>query len=205
MDLPRDAAKSPIFVVGTSRSGTTLLRMMLCAHPRIYLTHEASFYLWESAFPWRKRSPEDYTRHYLQTFSFKWLRLDPRPILEKLPQPLEREQVPVLYTEIMKAKAAEYGKVRFGDKTPSHTGKLQQIFRDYPDARVVRIVRDPRGVVKSLSRMPWASRSIIAGSLHCEIERKQAARFKDRILAVRFEDLLADTRRVMHEVLDFVG
>ena len=33
--------RSPIFVVGTGRSGTTLLRFMLSAHPRIYITHEA--------------------------------------------------------------------------------------------------------------------------------------------------------------------
>src|SRR5229473_3096029 len=32
--------QGPIFVVGTGRSGTTLLRFMLCAHPRIYITHE---------------------------------------------------------------------------------------------------------------------------------------------------------------------
>ena len=40
-----DPDRAPILVIGTGRSGTTLLRLLLNAHPRIYLTHEASFYL----------------------------------------------------------------------------------------------------------------------------------------------------------------
>lgn len=196
---------SPIFVIGTGRSGTTLLRMMLCAHPRIHLTHEASFYLWEAAFPWKKRSVEDYLHYFIESFSYRWLRQDPRPILAALPKPITCEQIPLLYTAVMRAQAAAYGKVRFGDKTPGHSGSLARIFRDYPDARVVRIVRDPRGVVKSLSRMPWGSHSIIAASMLCEAERKQVANFRDRILEIRLEDLLASPRAVLGQVLDYVG
>ena len=58
----------PIFVVGASRSGTTLLRMMLCAHPRIHLTMEASFYVWGGLYPaWR--DPDAFPLAYLRTFS----------------------------------------------------------------------------------------------------------------------------------------
>ncbi len=35
-------ANRPIFVVGTPRSGTTLLRYMLCAHPCIYIPPESN-------------------------------------------------------------------------------------------------------------------------------------------------------------------
>ena len=42
----RDPDEAPVFVVGTGRSGTTLLRQMLDAHPRIHVTHEAAFYFY---------------------------------------------------------------------------------------------------------------------------------------------------------------
>ncbi|MCO4746683.1 MAG: sulfotransferase [Proteobacteria bacterium] len=197
-----DPAKSPIFVVGTGRSGTTLLRMMLSAHPRIYLTHEASFYLWETGFPLKKRGPEAYIEHYANSFSFRWLRLGPE-LLDTLP-PLTDALHP-LYTAVMKAKAAQYGKPRWGDKTPSHSAHLGRIFDDYPDARVVRIIRDPRDVVASLARMPWGTRSLCGGATFCKLEEKQTAPFKDRILEIRLEDLLADPRAVMGKVLAHVG
>lgn len=201
---PPDSETSPIFVIGTGRSGTTLLRMMLCAHPRIYLTHEGSYWMWDQIVP-SKHSGSTFLRYYLQTFSFKWLRLDPRPVLAGLPHPLPRDQVKQAFAAIMRAKAAEHGKVRWGDKTPSHSGNLARIFQDYPDARVVRIVRDPRGVVRSFNRMPWAGGVPTSGAALCELERKQTEPFRDRLLEVRLEDLLADPRTEMGRVLDFVG
>ncbi|MBW1877246.1 MAG: sulfotransferase [Deltaproteobacteria bacterium] len=196
--------RSPIFVIGTGRSGTTLLRMMLCAHPRIYLTHEASFYVWESVFPW-KRGAEAFLRWYAHSFSFRWLRVAAEPVLQGLSRPLTREHISDLYTAVMRAKAAEHGKVRFGDKTPSHAGNLPRLFADYPDARVIRIVRDPRGMLRSLSRMPWGTRSIVAGSMLCGTERRQVAPFRDRILEIRLEDLLEAPRETMEQVLGHVG
>ena len=46
-----DPDKSPIFVIGMGRSGTTLLRQMLSAHPRIHNTHEAFFYAYAQGTP----------------------------------------------------------------------------------------------------------------------------------------------------------
>ena len=63
-----DSSLSPIFVVGTGRSGTTLLRTMLNAHPRIYLTHEASFYVAEVAA--RRLDGRAWLERYFESPSF---------------------------------------------------------------------------------------------------------------------------------------
>ena len=198
------SAQAPIFVVGSGRSGTTLLRLMLSAHPRIYITHEASFYVWEALY--QTRAPRrQFLEHYFQAPWFRWLRLDPARVLAGLPDPLPPERIGEAYAAIMREKAAQYGRPRFGDKTPSHAAHLAKVFRDFPDARVIRIIRDPRGVVQSLTRMPWASASLHASSILCEWERKAVAPFKDRILTIRLEDLLAQPREVMGKVLAHVG
>ncbi len=199
-----DPEQSPIFVVGSSRSGTTLLRMMLSAHPRIHLTMEASFYLWGGTYT-RLRSQDGFPPYYVRSFSFRWLRLDPVPVLQGLPRPFGFADRRTLYSAVMRQDAARRGKPRFGDKTPSHTASLRRIFLDYPDARVIRMVRDPRDVVRSLIQMPWAPGSLIACAAMVENERRQAAGFRDRVLEVRLPDLIADPRAAMQRVLDHVG
>jgi hypothetical protein len=199
-----DPARAPIVVIGSGRSGTTLLRLMLSAHPRIYLTHEASFYSWEAAYP--ERAPRrDFLAYYARSFSFRWLGLDPDQVFAGLPDPLPADRIGEAYTALMRAKAARYGKPRWGDKTPMHAFHLDRVFRDYPDARVVRIVRDPRGTVQSLMRMPWASGTVGVNARFCDVERSKVARYRDRMLEIRLEDLLAASAPTMARVLDFVG
>lgn len=198
------SGSAPIFVVGTGRSGTTLLRFMLCAHPRIYVTHEASFYVWEWLRP-RRATGAELLDYYLQTPSFRWLRVDPARVRADLPDPLSRARIGEAYAAVMREKAAQYGRVRFGDKTPSHAAHLARIFSDFPDARVVHIVRDPRGTSLSLSRMPWAAESLYTNAVFCELERRQVKTGDPRILKIRLEDLLGDARTTMGRVLEHVG
>src|SRR5262245_17270992 len=113
----------PIFIVGSGRSGTTLLRMMLCAHPRIYLTHEAYFYVWDALFP-RDLTGDAFVARYLQTFNFRWLGLDAVELLRGVPRGLPRDRARVLFEAVMSAKARQKGKIRFGDKTPAHSKHL---------------------------------------------------------------------------------
>ncbi|HHO54645.1 MAG TPA: sulfotransferase [Deltaproteobacteria bacterium] len=201
---PPDPEASPIFVVGSSRSGTTLLRMMLSAHPRIHLTMEASFYLWGGTYT-RWRDPDKFPPYYVRTFSFRWLRLDPGPVLQDLPRPFGFADRRRLYSAVMRQDAARHGKPRFGDKTPSHSASLGMIFADYPDARVIRMVRDPRDVIRSLLRMPWAPGSLTACAAMVELERRQAARFKDRILEVHLSELIEQPEETMRRILEHVG
>jgi len=193
-----------IFIIGTGRSGTTLLRLMLSAHPNIYIAHEASFYVWESLFP-KSKSATEFLRFFVQTFSFRWLDLDPRQVFGDLPNPLPRERVHEAHTALLKAKAARYGRTRYGDKTPAHAGHIKRLYADYPDAKIIHIVRDPRAVVRSMQRMPWASAAVTANAMFCEVERKQVAPYQSDMHQLRLEDLIANPEQVMRGVLDFVG
>lgn len=196
------AESAPIFVVDTGRSGSTLLRLMLCAHPHIHLTQEASFYVWEGLGPHDRGAPRAALDYYLRSFSFRWLRLEPAAVLAALGDPPSLADA---WAAVMRLVAARHGCARFGDRTPGHAGSLAQIYEDFPDARVIRVVRDPRATVLSLSRMPWASASLYANALLVDYERKQVLPFRDRLHEVRLEDLLADPRAEMIRVLDFVG
>src|SRR5262249_31225751 len=163
----------------------------------------ASFYVVDQLFP-RRATGSAFLDYYFHSASFRWLRVDPARVLAGLPDPLPRARVHEAFAAGMREKAAQDGRPRFRDKTPSHAGHLARIFRDFPDARVIHIVRDPRGTVQSLAKMPWASANLAVNALFCDFERRKVARFRDRVLKIRLEDLLADPRATMGRVLDHV-
>ncbi len=193
----------PIFIIGSGRSGTTLLRNMLNAHPRIHIAFEPHFYWYRSLY--RKRRPaREFLDYYFQTPHFRWQRVDPDRVLAALPEPLARADLGLAFAAILRERAARYGRVRFGDKTPAHAASLPQIFKDFPEARAIHIVRDPRATAASLSRMPWAPASLMINACYVDIERKQVSKFRDRMLTIRLEDLLDEPRATMTRVLEFV-
>ena len=165
---------------------------------------ESSFYLWALAFG-RWGNQDRFPPFYVRSFSYRWLRLDPRPVLAALPRPFRFPDRKRLFVEVMRRLAHRHGKPRFGDKTPSHVASLGQIFRDFPDARVIRMMRDPRHVVSSLRNMPWAPRNLIAVTTLAQMEPWQARRFRNRLLEVRLDELVGAPRVTMARVLDFVG
>ena len=197
-------AQSPIFVIGTGRSGTTLLRQMLNAHPQIHITHEAAFYSYARHMP-PGTSVDNWLTHYFDTFSFAWMRLDPREVREAIPKGLSKGQMREVYLTIMRAKAKQRGKVRFGEKNPLDTHNLPQIFADFPDARVVCIMRDPRPTVSSFNRMPFGTTSTLLNAQLCRIQFEHIKPYLDRILEVRLEDLTAEPLWTMKSILNFVG
>ena len=199
---------APIFVVGTGRSGTTLLRLMLNAHPNIYLTHEASFYVGRQFIP-RRFSASDWLELYFKSFSFAWLLIHPDEVREDLakvhPDGAPRAALPDTYRSIMRAKAAHYSEPRYGDKTPFHASYVGQILKDFPDARIIHILRDPRPTILSLRDMPWATRSWLLNNRYLRRLTKEIAPHRDKIHEVRLEDLLSNAEHEMRAILDFVG
>ena len=200
----KSADDSPIFIIGTGRSGTTLLRQMMNAHPRIHITHEASFYSYARHAP-PDGDGREWLERYFDTFSFRWLRLDPAEVRAALPQHIPLSRVDEICRVIMRLKAQKQGKVRYGEKNPLDTHNLQRIFADFADPRVIYITRDPRPTMQSFGRMPFGTSSSLINSILCKMQFDHVEPYLDRILEVRLEDLAQDPRAAMSRILQFVG
>lgn len=198
---PDDA---PIFVVGTGRSGTTLMRQMLNAHPRIHLTHEGFFYAY-SRFAGLQRSANAWLDRYFGTYSFAWMRLDPDEVRNEVPDNLPLKRIREAFLAVMRCKARQLGKPRYGEKSPLDVAFLGRIFSDFPDPRVIYMMRDPRATVASLDRMPFAAPSTLVNSILCAQQYKMLKIHQTRVHEVRLEDLIAAPREVMQQVLEFLG
>jgi hypothetical protein len=151
----------PIFVMGCPRSGTTMVQLMLHAHPRIAIPPETRFLL--NAYRERKRFG-DLADPANRRALARWI-VD-RTATRFADLGLDRDEVterivagpPTLGSAlgiVFQAYAERFGKPRWGDKRPAYLSNIDVILRLFPDAQIVNVVRDGRDCVASLKEMPW--------------------------------------------------
>lgn len=159
--------ESPIFVVGTGRSGTTLMRRMLSAHSQISITPETHFMKWVSERENIQGSPGDFDsfwKEYTSWFRFTYLGLDADHCLELIDQ-LGARTFKNIFSAIMLAYQERCEKERTGEKTPSHVNYLPLLLEWFPKARIIIMQRDPRAVVASELNTPWVKDRITPTSI----------------------------------------
>ncbi len=209
-------SNAPIFVVGTPRSGTTLLASMLGAHPRIDCGPETLFLTRLEAADapalldpadWPKRATDFVMSLHLQDASVAELYGRDRAAVRAC-LATRRPSIAAMLESLTAARAAVHGKPRWAEKTPRHLLSLPAIRAAWPDAQIVRVVRDPRDVALSASRVPFADQSVVVNLCLCARQDRIARGFfaaDSNSHALRFEDLLADPQPVLERLCSFLG
>jgi hypothetical protein len=197
------------FVVGVPRSGTTLLRLMLDAHPDIAIPAETAFLL---AIVGRPPSAGPLTAlelHRLLTSLQSWpdVVLDARAYLDAL-TPLHPFSVSDGLRTFYRLYAARFEKSRGGDKTPTNLERMREIADILPEAHFVHVIRDGRDVALSLRDMWFAPGRDMTTLGRYWSERiraaRQAAEWGLRYLEIRYEALIAEPERTLRAVCAFV-
>lgn len=196
--LPSDM-RSPIFIGGQRRSGTSLFRVLLNRHPRIAAGPESKFVQDPSFMAWNDCIVDAWPR-WLEGYAFGPAEVD--------------LAVAALVDNIFTRYQLIQGKARWAEKTPKNILRIDYLFRLFPHAQFIHIIRDPRDTYCSirqrmlLDKAEWikfrprrAARdwraSILAG--------KRWHSNPDRYLEVHYEKLVADPEQVMRRVLTFLG
>lgn len=193
----------PIIVVGCPRSGTTMLQLMLHAHPRIAIPPETRFVL--AAYQ-RRREFGDLREADRRRALARWivdrkrtrfadLGLDAEDVVARIiaGPPTLGSALGVVFA----AYAERFDKPRWGDKRPAYLQNLDLILRLFPTAQIINIVRDGRDCVASLKEMSWHRRDIyatVAAWARAVDDGRRAARRldADQYHELRYEDLVAD-------------
>lgn len=201
----------PIFVVGSPRSGTTLMRQVLDRHPLIAVCKETYFlplvYARRDAFgdlsqvANRQRLIEEYmaNRH------IKMAGLNTPELAERLSR--EGTSYPAMFTSLLKYNAERGGKRRFGEKTPQHAFHLRTLWDWFPDAVVLHMVRDPRAAVASLQQQPFAAPSVLLNTRRWLNLNLAARKFRDHpgYREVRYEALVTNPAEELQKICAFLG
>ncbi|MEU4623672.1 sulfotransferase [Actinoplanes sp. NPDC023801] len=203
----------PIFVVGCPRSGTTMLQLMLHAHPRIALPPETRFLLaayqkraefGDLTDPDRRR---ELGRFIVESAQFEDLGLGSEQTVEAVVA--GPPTIGSAFGIVFRMYSQRFGKPRWGDKRPLYLRHLPTILRLFPDAQIINIMRDGRDCVASLKETPWKPSEfdtlIDYWTKSADASLLAARRYpRDVYFQVRYEDLVADPEPGLRRMCEFL-
>lgn len=164
----------PIFVVGNSRSGTTLLGSVLGRHPDVHMFRELHFFeqLWSPGSEGSLPPPEHLTQVAARLLCIEregYLAHDDPAGYEEEARRLvadlgDRPSLRDVYTGFLKAETGRNGASRVCEQTPRNLFYLSEILDWFEEPKVVHMVRDPRDVLLS-QKYKWRQRFLGAESI----------------------------------------
>jgi hypothetical protein len=204
---------APFFIVGSSRSGSTLLRLMLASHSRIAIPSE-TWYLTAlvEEFPCDRPLQDDEISKAISvmTSHYRWpdMGLDAaemRRRAAKLSAVRLGDLVEIVYRWHMEVE----GKSRWGDKTPAYIEIVPPLAALFGNAKFIHLIRDGRDVAKSFQRQgwhgPWMQGYTREWSRAVELDMQLSkSPLNERILRVRYEDLVLHPEPTLRRICAFI-
>jgi Sulfotransferase family len=210
-EAPGARSEPSFLIVGTSRSGTTLVQRLAWRLEGVRVPPETHFFgafvlgLAERAFPLSAVGIREEVARFAKMRTSRGLPLHPEAIVEDLggacASPWD------LFGAIVRDLAGPAA--TYGEKTPEHLRCWKALTRRAPHLRFVCVVREPRAVVASNLQVPFAPHSVpwLAERWRTDQGMVLAARNAlgpQRFLTLRYEDVVADPDAALAEMSTFL-
>ena len=223
-----------LFVVGNSRSGTTMMGRILGNHADVFTFGELHFFgqLWSPASTavLKTELATELTAKLLciQREGYRTHRQydnylnEARELCEAFSD--KKLLPPELFSAFLRYETSRNSKSIPCDQTPRNVFYINEILNYYPQAKIVNMIRDPRDVLQSQKRkwkrrflggtdLPiketlrdWINYHPITISRIWNTAVTAADRFSnnDNVITIYFEKLLADPEMTIEAICDFV-
>jgi hypothetical protein len=208
-----------LFIVGSPRSGTTLLTHLVNRFLDFHICRDSGILLRFSRLQshYGDLSDDASLRRLLEDmygdffFRQRFLQRGLTLTAEQLIESLKERTYPALARHILRVTATAHGKSGWGNKKPSYALDLAEVARIFPEARFVHIVRDGRDVALSMRRATdnlfeqnwyFAARDWRVHVL--EARRMGRALGPQRYLELKYEYLLSEPFAALTALLEFV-
>ncbi len=187
---------NPFFLVGSERSGTTLLRLMLDHHPQIEWCEEFEYTVDKMGDQGEFPNLKEYTDFLSSDFIFQLSGFEIDPNLS----------YPQLIRSFLDQRQKKRGKKIIGATVHRNFDRLLYIL---PDAKFIHLIRDGRDVAKSFIRMGWAG-NVLTGIRNWQAIEKlwetlEAKLTNDRKITIYYEDLICNPEKILNQLCQFMG
>jgi len=191
---------SPIIIGGCGRSGTSLLKSLLDTHSNICIGPETGLFCGVQDIEEISNSIE-IDMKVLKSYYMHSSCLG--------------EFIEGVCGEAINNKK----KIRWGEKSPCNVNSINYIFKFFPKAKFIHIIRDGRDVVCSLRDHPkwkWKNGELVPTNIinpweNClkrwvnDTKAGIQWRHDNRYMEIKYEDLVMDTKPILNEILNWIG
>ena len=204
----------PIFIVGTERSGSNLLRLLLDAHSKIWIPHPPHFMNYFGDLDYGdltdNKQQEVLLNDMLRLIRyhiFPWddIELNTSEIMSAIQHPSHFGVVAAIYETVLK----QTSKSIWGCKSTFMIEYVSEVYALYPKARFIFLVRDPRDVSASAKRSvfspchPLLSSRLWAQQQTIGIKAMQAS--PAQFCLIKYEDLVENSTDTLTQVCSFLN
>jgi hypothetical protein len=205
----------PIFIVSAPRSGSTLLRLILDAHPRLAVPPPA--WLYELVYPYLYSYGDLSSNENFRALAEDILEA---PTIKNWPTTLSADELTAasaersfagLFDALHRHYAVETGKERWGEKTPRNCFWMDEIRQDFPDVQFIHLIRDGRDMAIDISETPFMMPcNIYSGAKMWKdftaAVLESAPRFDHKsYFEIRYEALCVDPEKELRRLCRFLG
>ena len=209
---------APFFIVGSGRSGTTLMRRILLHSPEVYIPPEnwslggiiSDFRQYRWVMPWKNIVLMTMGR--LVTGSHRWFESPPADLRKKLTSlPEAQRNLARLIDETYQYHGRKQNAVfeSWGDKTPLNINNLEAILGVFPEARFLHLIRDGADVVHSWTKLGRYDGDPLGAAKRWRSAIEKATKFKkenpEKLLEIRYERLVKQPKEVTRQVCAHIG
>ncbi|HET6380044.1 MAG TPA: sulfotransferase [candidate division Zixibacteria bacterium] len=200
----------PIFVGGLDRTGTSLMYALLASHPDVAMSRRTNWwtYFYDRFGDLRDDKNLDrclsvmarYRRHRKLEPDFEQLRRDFVG---------GQRTYGRLFALLKEQHAERLGRPRWGDKSLHTERYADLVLREFADARILHMVRDPRDRYASVIRR-WkrvrggVGAGTAAWLASVRLAERNTSNHPERYRIVRYEDLVTDPEGVVRDLCRFL-
>lgn len=212
---------SPFFILGSPRSGTTLLRTLFDAHPNVIIPLEYPLIpLFYSKYKNKKPLNINDIREFIADlqkqikFDFweihRW-RIDWEQFEhEALSIPaIDFAAICMLVNKSFKSCFEKKEILMIGDKNPIYSNHALLLAKLYPNAKYIHLSRDPRGQIASLQRQRFGNRLTPANAYRWNRQQNLALKCSKMVLSnfieIKYEDLISMPESTFARLCEFLG
>lgn len=207
---------SPVFILGSGRSGTTVTASLLNRFQKVHVAKETGFIGLEAE---KLRNIDDIqTLRRLIDVVNSWLEKEQwenRANEQGFRDFCERYQLNggsafIHYVWQLESSTPWHELEFIGDNTPLYVMAIPLILEFFPNARFIHMIRDPRDVVCSVYRMRFGADDLVLAALEwhvsigCWMMAERIVPESQRV-ECRYEDLCINAEQVLETLAEFLG